>query len=127
MNFLKNYRRLFSIILFENKPFEDVFATPKERAGKRIKKEVYKIFENTIWKLYMRSITKHDAMVHVDIDHEKKRLKAIIFIDKGLYNNLFGKYIFEQQMRELARLINMLGDSIEDIDWIEFVLEIEGE
>jgi len=125
MNLLNNYVKVLTVILLDGKPFEDVVAAAGEGWSRRLKSKVYKIVMSTVWELYMKGISKKDALVHVDIDHQNKRLRVILFMDKRLYDGLFGKYIKEQQMRELAKLIRKLQDRIWDVDWIEFILEIE--
>jgi len=125
MNLLNNYSRVLTIVLLEGKAFEDTFAAGEEGWSKRVKAVIYKIFVEVVGDLYMAWMEKNDALVHIDIDHENKRLRAILFMDRRLYNKLFGRFIEEQQLRELAKLVKELQDRIWAIDWIEFILEIE--
>lgn len=125
MNLLNNYSRIVTIVLLEGNPFEDTVAAGKEGWSTRVKTLTYKIFIDAVADLYMVWMEKNDALVHVDIDNEKKRLRVILFMDKRLYNKLFGRFIEEQQIRELARLVKELQDRLWDIDWMEFILEIE--
>ena len=125
INLLGNHKRLLTSVLFENKPFEDVFASDREEALKRVRIRVCRIFENVVYSLYMRSIEEREAVVRTAANKEKKQLRTILYIDNNLYDSLFGKYIKEQQLIELAKLINLLIVEIAKVDWIEFVLGIE--
>jgi hypothetical protein len=125
MNLLNNYSRVLTIVLIEGRAFEDMAKLGNEGWSKRVKSSIYNIFIDVVGNLYMAWMEKDDALVHIDIDHEKKCLRAILFMDKRLYNKLFGRFIEEQQLRELARLVKELQDRIWAIDWMEFILEIK--
>jgi hypothetical protein len=128
MNLLNDYRRVLTSILFEGKLFEDVVNSdiPDGSAG-AVKREVYRITKDVLWQLCMTGVDKKDLLVHVEFNYDKKTLRAIIFFRNRLYNRLFGNLIPDQQMRELARIVNALIDRIDAFDWAQFVLDLEDE
>lgn len=128
MNLLNDYRRVLTSILFEGKLFEDIINSGiAEGSAGAVKYEMYKITKNVLWQLCMTGVEKKELLIHVEFDYEEKRLRAVVFFRIRLYNRLFGNLIPEQQMKELARLINALVDKIDSYDWPQFVLDFEGE
>lgn len=128
MNLLNDYRRVLTSILFEGKLFEDIINSGiAEGSAGAVKYEMYKITKDVLWQLCMTGVEKKELLIHVEFDYEEKRLRTIVFFRIRLYNRLFGNLIPEQQMKELARLINALVDKIDSYDWPQFVLDLEDE
>ena len=128
MNLLNDYTRVLTSILFEGKLFESVINSGiAENSAKVVKEEIRKTTKDVLWRLYMTGTEKEDFLVHVEFNYGDKKLRTIIFFKLRLYNRLFGKLIPDQQMRELARLINGLVDKIDSYDWAQFVLDISKE
>lgn len=121
-NFLNNYVRILTSILFEGKVFEAVInSEPTEGCAVAVKDKMYHITSDVMWELYMFRVPKRNFLIHVEFDYEGKRLKTIIFISIKLHDRLFGKLITEQKWRELARMFSALSEKINDFDWPQFV------
>lgn len=122
-NFLNNYARILTSILFEGKVFEDVVnSSPTEGAGAAVKDKLYSIAQQTLWEVYMTGAEKRDFLVHIEFDYEGKRFKSIIFVKMKLWNRLFGNLIPDQKWMELARFVNALTERVDSVDWADFVL-----
>jgi hypothetical protein len=126
-NFLNNYTRILTAILFEGKLFEGVMnSSPTEGSGQKVKNKLYSMANEVLWEVYMTGSDKKDFLVHIEFDYEGKRFKAIIFMSMKLWNRLFGNLIPDQKWMELSRYVNALTERVDSVDWAQFVLE-EGE
>lgn len=126
MNFLKDYKRILTTVLFEGKLFEDITNNEmSDNATSVVRKKVNIVARRVVWEVFITGVEIEDFFTEVEFDYEENRLRTILYFKKKLYNRLFGNLVPEQRSRELARLINALEVAMDDVDWAQIILDVE--
>jgi len=126
MNFLNDYKRILTTILFEGKLFEDITNNEmSDNAASVVRKKVNMVARRVVWEVFITGVEIEDFFTSVEFDYEENRLRTILYFKKKLFNRLFGNLVAEQKSRELARLINALEKAMDNVDWAQLILDVE--
>lgn len=126
MNFIKDYKRILTTVLFEGKLFEDITNNEmSDNATSVVREKVNIVARRVVWEVFITGVEIEDFSTRVEFDYEENRLRAILYFKKNLYNRLFGNLVPDQKSRELARLINALEVAMDDVDWAQIILDVE--
>lgn len=126
MNFINDYKRIMTTVLFEGKLFEDITNNEmSDNATTVVRDKVNVVAKEVIWEVFITGVEIEDFFTNVEFDYEENKLRTILYFKKKLFNRLFGNLVPEQKSRELARLINALEEAMDDVDWAQLILDVE--